>query len=871
MAVVGEAHIIVRAITTGVANDIRRGFSGLSGNTDRIASRAGQSLGDAFLKGFNRSGSNVFSNLANQLEAIVPDAEAARLGFRRLVRTGFTLGPAIAGIIGGISALIGALGALVGAAGGAAASLLGVVSAAIQLRVGFALAGFALNGVSQAVSAATDVNSTYSRSVRQAREELQQLKFEAEEAALSQEEAAINLEKAREALLRAQDLPINSRERREAELAAKQAELAYRRAKDRNQDVAEELEKGANAGVNDPYANLTPAQKEFAKFLVSLKGTIDELRDAVARGFLPGLERGITTLQKAFGNRLEPALESFGNSLGTAIDNFVAGFTRGGGPAKVLEFLELAGPNIEEFGRIAGELFGVVVDLLVEAEPLTDGFIGFLSDSVASFKTFIDTAKGDGSLQEFFTKAMESADLFGQIIGNIFNFFGDIIGANVGEDSPGGELLKFFRDATANLASLGDSAEGGTSPLQDFFKSAVENAKPVLSLLGGILKAFLDLGTNENIGKAFETLAAPENIETFQNFLNELADSAPTLAELGVALGDIIAALTDSGAADIFLGILRDAFTFIRDILQNEVVIGFLDFIGRIFAAVSAITFLIGSFRLFGKVIIGILIQALRNFGGLIGFIGNLQSFFLRLILSGGQFLGLVGRIGMFLTGPLGIAIGLITTALTFFFTQTELGKQIWEDFSKFIGDAWNKTVENIGKGWDQIIGFFSNIGPNLGNIFKGIVNFVLDVWEGFINNLITGINTGILAAINNIKIEIPQWVRDGAALLGFNLPTNVGFNLPPIAAYRIPRLADGGIVMPSTGGTLAQIAEAGRPERVEPLDPSGLSRRDRAIIAQLSGNGMNINVYPAAGMNERELAEMVSRRIALEVKKGRI
>jgi hypothetical protein len=39
---------------------------------------------------------------------------------------------------------------------------------------------------------------------------------------------------------------------------------------------------------------------------------------------------------------------------------------------------------------------------------------------------------------------------------------------------------------------------------------------------------------------------------------------------------------------------------------------------------------------------------------------------------------------------------------------------------------------------------------------------------------------------------------------------------------------------MPSSGGTLAKLAEAGRAERIEPLDANGLSAGDRAIIAEL-------------------------------------
>jgi hypothetical protein len=77
---------------------------------------------------------------------------------------------------------------------------------------------------------------------------------------------------------------------------------------------------------------------------------------------------------------------------------------------------------------------------------------------------------------------------------------------------------------------------------------------------------------------------------------------------------------------------------------------------------------------------------------------------------------------------------------------------------------------------------------------------------------------------------------------------------------------------MPSAGGTLAQIGEAGRAERVEPLDPNGLSKRDKAMIETLAGgkgSGINITINPSAGMDERELASIVSRQIAFQLRKG--
>jgi hypothetical protein len=86
--------------------------------------------------------------------------------------------------------------------------------------------------------------------------------------------------------------------------------------------------------------------------------------------------------------------------------------------------------------------------------------------------------------------------------------------------------------------------------------------------------------------------------------------------------------------------------------------------------------------------------------------------------------------------------------------------------------------------------------------------------------------------------------------------------------------MAEGGVVKPSRYGTLAVIGEAGRSERVEPLDPNGLSNRDKAMINMMSGGGgggTTINVYPSPGMDERQLADMVSKKLAFQMRKGGI
>lgn len=84
-----------------------------------------------------------------------------------------------------------------------------------------------------------------------------------------------------------------------------------------------------------------------------------------------------------------------------------------------------------------------------------------------------------------------------------------------------------------------------------------------------------------------------------------------------------------------------------------------------------------------------------------------------------------------------------------------------------------------------------------------------------------------------------------------------------------VPGLATGGIVSPAPGGTMFRLGEGGKSERVEPLDNSGLSARDRAMIksivastiSMMSGGGVDVNVQ----IGEQGLDSFVTRTVRRE------
>jgi phage-related protein len=217
----------------------------------------------------------------------------------------------------------------------------------------------------------------------------------------------------------------------------------------------------------------------------------------------------------------------------------------------------------------------------------------------------------------------------------------------------------------------------------------------------------------------------------------------------------------------------------------------------------------------------------------------------------------------------LAVAIAAVIAGIVFLATKTTFFQDAWKSMIDFVVKAWTgfgKLFESIGNGigsffgtlgsslsksWTETIegltgaakGFgeaFMTVFRGVGNFFRNIVNGYIGLWEGFINGILGGVN-GIIRAVNSIKITLPSWIPGlGGQSFGVNLPT--------VSNLNIPRLADGGIVMPTPGGVLANIAEGGKPEAVIPLDRLG----------KMGGTTINVTVNAGMGADGNRIGQMI-------------
>jgi phage-related protein len=162
-----------------------------------------------------------------------------------------------------------------------------------------------------------------------------------------------------------------------------------------------------------------------------------------------------------------------------------------------------------------------------------------------------------------------------------------------------------------------------------------------------------------------------------------------------------------------------------------------------------------------------------------------------------------------------------------------------------WLGDVLGGAINWIVDCVKLMTPIFKEVFGFIGSFIRGIFEGVIGFFKGFINFIIDGINT-VIGGLN--------FVLDGLAIASAG---TIKLHVDPI-----PKLAKGGIVMPSPGGSLVNVAEAGKPEAIVPLDRMG---------SMGGGSTYTINVTAGAGANGATIGtEIVNAIKAYERSNGK-
>jgi len=507
MAIVGEAIIIVRTVSTGFDKQLKDSVKGV----DKIGEDAGRRLSRSMKKGAGRGSiGDFFAKDSKTFKQLGREADKVGKAFNSLQRVGYSVGTAIGVLGSSLSSLVVGVVSLGGAVLSATPALVALGGGLAAVVAGGIAAKLALSGVGAAVSKLNKQKTTggggstkkdlskelakiaqknaenlaaadkkleksklrlikaqldYNKALKEGAEEIQQLGFDAEDAAIAEKKAALELEQARETLARVQDLPPNSRARREAELAYEEADLNLRQAIDKNKDLQAEQDRLAKEGVSGTNAvisateNLTGAEEDYKD---AVDGKAKAERDAL-QDVLDAKERaakaakgqdplaGLTASQKVFAKFLSSLKPQFDSLKEAAASGFLPILQ-----TSIQQIVDKAFPTFKTGLNLVGKAMGTA------SKSVSDAIVN--SENLAKLSKVFETS---GGVIESLGKSIGS--LWGSLLSILTaaepltkRFFGWIEKTTAGWDKmlstkeADGSLQAFFKTAGDVAAQLGE-------------------------------------------------------------------------------------------------------------------------------------------------------------------------------------------------------------------------------------------------------------------------------------------------------------------------------------------------------------------------------------------------------------------------------
>ncbi|MBZ1354017.1 PblA [Streptococcus sp. LPB0406] len=266
----------------------------------------------------------------------------------------------------------------------------------------------------------------------------------------------------------------------------------------------------------------------------------------------------------------------------------------------------------------------------------------------------------------------------------------------------------------------------------DAFGSAVYDQ---IGRVTGIFQTFFDMifGSMDKEGN-FEILDALGFSEDAANQIINIADNIRvTFENIGSAIGDVVSIVAD------FVGDLLG----IQDGEQGVNLVGFaFEGLSSALRIASEILKEITGFFKDNQIAADILKTALVALG-----IGLPVAKFATFLQGLGGISGVIGiaktAITTFATSittaissiPLIGWIAAVVAALVWFFTQTETGKQIWQDFMSWLSSAWQEIAPVLTGVWNGIVETATTVWNNMmavvAPIIQSVVDFIKSVWDG--------------------------------------------------------------------------------------------------------------------------------------------
>lgn len=275
--------------------------------------------------------------------------------------------------------------------------------------------------------------------------------------------------------------------------------------------------------------------------------------------------------------------------------------------------------------------------------------------------------------------------------------------------------------------------------------------------------------------------------------------------------------------------LIKDGFAFLKDAIEKltpivqDLVHWFADNVLPVLAKVA--TFLIGTLIPFVAQVADVLLKILKPaFDYTVMMLRDVVMPVLKFVA--GLFLGLVNGAVDLATGVIKAIQGIVAI---FVWLKTETGK-----IFDWIGTQWDNAVSAVASIPGKLAKAGAGMWDWMKNEFRVVLNAVIGWWDSL--NFTTP------------KIHIP------------GTPSSWDIGSITIGMPQIPKLATGGLVMPTPGGSIVRVAEAGVPEIVAP-ERSMEAAVSRALAAH-GGIGRDSPLIGTVNMPDGIGADEIAERL---------
>lgn len=389
-----------------------------------------------------------------------------------------------------------------------------------------------------------------------------------------------------------------------------------------------------------------------------------------------------------------------------------------------------AGGTVEQ----AGEVYGSFYRILGESDTATEASQNLirLTQDERELKQWTDIAAGayaafgDALPLENLAEAAQETSHTGTVTGG----FADALNWATASSEQWSAALSGNSDAQS---AFNAAVEDGATK-EDAFNEALAACKTEQERASLITQALA--GIYGDAGKQFQEtnkdlLASRDAQNEMESSMRDLGEAALPVKQAVMEIGtEIIGKLTPAlqGASEWFKSLSPE-----QQELAKNLALGALAFGGVATAAgkaMQAASSIGGAF----KTVAGGLSTLKGGADGAAGAFG----------LLGGGWKGLTGLIS---ANPIGLGIAAVSAAvagLTWFFTQTETGKQMWADFTGWISEKW-QGVQDFFAGvpgywggiWDSVTEGATGFAEDLSRNWEGLKTDAAQKWEG-VKNLVT-------------------------------------------------------------------------------------------------------------------------------------